>query len=42
MKIKSRVRAGMIDRCGGRCGGSTDVYADRCGGSGRCGGSVYY
>lgn len=38
MKIKTNVRAGLADRCGGRCGGS---LATRCGGT-RCSGSVDY
>ncbi|HEX8512067.1 MAG TPA: hypothetical protein VF688_03070 [Allosphingosinicella sp.] len=39
MKIKTNVRAGLTDRCGGRCGGS--VVQTRCGGT-RCGGSTDY
>ena len=38
MKIRTNVRAGLADRCGGRCGGA---LATRCGGT-RCGGSVDY
>ena len=40
MKIKTNIRAGLRDRCGGtvdRCGGGT-----RCGGYTRGGGSTVY
>ena len=39
MKIKTNVRAGLADRCGGRCGGAIQT---RCGGTPRCGGTVDY
>jgi hypothetical protein len=38
MKIKTNVRAGLTDRCGGRCA----AVQTRCGGTPRCGGTVDY